>query len=65
MAGIDEDIAAIRNAVYGRDVREAIADGLEQAYHDVDQYMESVEEEADVIANMVTEDTTGLILKIS
>ena len=29
MATIDQDIHAIRTAIYGRDVREAIADGFE------------------------------------
>lgn len=32
MATISADIAAVRTAVYGRDVREAIADALEQMY---------------------------------
>ena len=32
---IAEDIAKIRNAVYGREVRESIAHGIEQCYSDV------------------------------
>lgn len=32
MATRDENIAKIRNAVYGREVREAIAEGMEQTY---------------------------------
>lgn len=34
MATIDQDIAQIRQAIYGKDVREAIADGIEQCYAD-------------------------------
>ena len=34
MATIDQDLAAIRTAVYGREVREAIADGIEHCYND-------------------------------
>lgn len=36
MATIDQDIEHIRHAIYGRDVREAIADGLEHCYADGD-----------------------------
>ena len=32
MPTIQQDVAQIRNAVYGREVREAIADGIEQSY---------------------------------
>lgn len=32
---IARDVAAIRTAVFGRDVRSAIADGIEQCYSDV------------------------------
>lgn len=32
MATIQQDLRAIRNAVYGKDVREAIADGIDIAY---------------------------------
>ena len=32
MATREENIAKIRNAVYGREVREAIAEGMEQTY---------------------------------
>lgn len=32
MATIQQDLAAIRRAVYGKDVREAIADGIENCY---------------------------------
>lgn len=35
MSAIQDDINAIRRAVYGKDVREAIADGIEQCYTDV------------------------------
>lgn len=34
MATIQQDLAAIRAAVYGKDVREAIADGIEKCYED-------------------------------
>lgn len=33
---IDADVAAIRTAIYGRDVREAIASGLEKTYSHTD-----------------------------
>ena len=32
MASINQDILAIRQAVYGKDVREAIADGINNCY---------------------------------
>ena len=32
MPTIQQDVAAIRSAVYGREVREAIADGIEKSY---------------------------------
>ena len=35
MATIEQDINAIRHAVYGRDVREAIADGIEICHSDI------------------------------
>ena len=35
MPTVAQDVAAIRTAVYGRDVREAIADGIENCYSDV------------------------------
>ena len=35
MATVAQDVAAIRNAVYGGDVREAIADGIEKCYTNV------------------------------
>ena len=34
MATIEQDLAQIRQAVYGEEVREAIADGIEQCYQD-------------------------------
>lgn len=34
MATIIQDVYQIRHAVYGREVREAIADGIEQCYTD-------------------------------
>lgn len=34
MATIDQDLAAIRTAILGKDVREAIADGIEHCYND-------------------------------
>lgn len=34
MATIVQDVDQIRHAVYGREVREAIADGIEQCYTD-------------------------------
>lgn len=36
MATIDADIAAVRNAIFGRDVRQAIADALSQMNNLVD-----------------------------
>jgi hypothetical protein len=35
MAGIDNDLKQIRQALYGKDVREALAHGLQQCYSDV------------------------------
>lgn len=35
MAGIANDVKQIRQALYGREVREAIAHGIEQCYSDV------------------------------
>ena len=35
MSAISQDVSQIRSAVYGKDVREAIADGIEQCYTDV------------------------------
>lgn len=34
MATVVQDVYQIRHAVYGREVREAIADGIEQCYTD-------------------------------
>ena len=36
MPTVQQDVAAIRTAVYGRDVREAIADGIEHCYNDAE-----------------------------
>ncbi len=41
---IDQDIAAIRQAMYGKDVREAIAHGIEQCYSDVTTSKTSAED---------------------
>lgn len=35
MPGIENDLNQIRSALYGREVREALAHGLEQCYSDV------------------------------
>lgn len=35
MPTIEQDLQQIRKAVYGREVREAIADGIEHCYDDV------------------------------
>lgn len=32
---LEQDIAAIRSAVYGREVRSAIADGIQKCYTDI------------------------------
>lgn len=37
MATLDQDVAAIREAVYGREIREAIADGLLRCKDEVDK----------------------------
>ena len=37
MGTIEQDLAAIRTAVYGKDVREAIADGIENCYNETSQ----------------------------
>lgn len=36
MPSIEQDLRQIRKAVYGREVREAIADGIEKCYQDVE-----------------------------
>lgn len=53
MATIEQNVAAIRQAVYGRDVREAIAEGIEKCYTDVLQ--------AKTIADTVLENATEAI----
>lgn len=40
MPSIEQDLLHIRKAVYGREVREAIADGIEQCYTDVEEAVE-------------------------
>lgn len=52
MAGIENDVKQIRQALYGRDVREAIAHGIEQC----------AEKIAAVGIELIVEDTDGLIL---
>lgn len=47
MAAIDEKVAAIRQAIYGREVREAIASGIELCYRDVTEAVD----EADAAAS--------------
>lgn len=41
MPSIEQDLLHIRKAVYGREVREAIADGIEQCYTDVEEATQS------------------------
>ena len=36
MPSVQQDVAQIRTAVYGKDVREAIANGIEHCYYDAD-----------------------------
>ena len=52
MAGIANDVKQIRQALYGRDVREAIAHGIEQCAEKVET----------LGTELIVEDTDGLIL---
>lgn len=56
MAGIANDVKQIRQALYGREVREAIAHGIEQC-------AEKVEKVETFGTELIVEDTDGLILK--
>lgn len=57
MSAIQDDINAIRRAVYGKDVREAIADGIEQCYTDVS----SAKTRADDAIERISGDITGIV----
>jgi hypothetical protein len=52
MAGIENDVNQIRQALYGREVREAIAHGIEQC----------AEKVGTLGTKLIVEDTDGLIL---
>ena len=43
MPSIEQDLRQIRKAVYGREVREAIADGIEKCYQDVEDATEAAD----------------------
>lgn len=43
MPSIEQDLRQIRKAVYGREVREAIADGIEKCYQDVEGATEAAD----------------------
>lgn len=69
MGAIDIFLEHIRHAVYGKDVRESIASGIEQCYHDstANAQMEAIEEKgAEVLASIpddyteLSEDVAGL-----
>lgn len=58
MALIDEYVRLIRNAVYGKEVRSAIANGIEQCYRDVSEAVERADtaaENADQKASLANE----------
>lgn len=42
MAGIENDVQQIRQALYGRDVREAIAHGIEQCFAEMQEALEAL-----------------------
>jgi len=54
MAKIDEYIALIRNAIYGREVRSAIANGIEQCYVDNQGAVDDAVERANTAASNAT-----------
>ncbi len=58
MATINQNIAAVRTAIFGKDVREAIADSLEQMKEHTEDFMERV----DTLAK-VTDDNTGIVIR--
>lgn len=49
MSSIEQDLSQIRHAIYGREVREAIADGIEQCYNDstANSQIERINQNAD------------------
>lgn len=48
---ITQDLIAIRSAMYGKDVREAIAHGIEQCYSDVSEAKTLADDSADAANN--------------
>lgn len=73
MATIEQDVAAIRTAVYGKDVREAIADGIENCYRNTtsagqiaeiqeaaDQIREDINDAAEEAIESIPQDYTAL-----
>ena len=62
MAAIDQDLLAIRRAVYGREVREAIAHGIETCYSEVSApaQIARIENRVDEIIDSLPQDYTEL-----
>lgn len=55
MPGIENYVEQIRKATYGRDVREAIANGIEEC-------ASIAQTAADTVNSIVVEDESGLVL---
>lgn len=53
MPGIENDLNQIRSALYGREVREALAHGLQQCYSDVTSGKTIAETAAETAADQV------------
>ena len=64
MATREQNIAKIRNAVYGREVREAIAEGMEQTYDACEEFATEIEEVAENLG-MVEVCVSGTTLYIN
>ena len=62
MATIEQDLLAIRKAVYGREIREAIADGIETCYEEVAApgQIARIEQRANEIIASLPQDYTEL-----
>ena len=55
MATREQNIQTIRTAVYGKDVREAIADAMEQTYDACEDFADSAEDSAEAAATSAEE----------
>lgn len=53
MPTIEQDVDSIRNAIYGKDVREAIADGIEKCYANVEEIIDGIPSDYAALSNTV------------